>query len=131
MSNADLVLQAHILEREVFLAIWIAIGIGLTLYLLGKIRTSHDTPVQHISVGRLLLGLLTLTFTVYLIPGLWGAPLKLISGFPPPMNYSESPYGVGYSKIGTGSLTEEGELPDEAELGPYQLVTFTDYEAGK
>ena len=130
LSNADLVLQTHFLEREVFLAIWIAIFGGLALYLLGKLRTAHDTPLPHISTGRLLLGLLTLAFTVYLIPGLWGAPLKLISGFPPPMNYSESPYGVGYSKMGVGSASAEGELPDEAELGPYQLVTFTDYDAG-
>ena len=84
LSNADLVLQLHFLEREVFIAIWIAIFAALTLYLFGKITLLHDSPLQHISVGRLYLGLLTLVFTVYLIPGLWGAPLKLISAFPPP-----------------------------------------------
>lgn len=128
LSNADLVLQAHLLEREVFLAIWIAISLGLSLYLFGKLTTAHDSPLPHISTGRLLLGLLTLTFTIYLIPGLWGAPLKLISGFPPPMNYSESPYGVGYTRGGSG--VADGELPEKAELGPYQLVSFTDYDAG-
>ena len=127
LSNADLVLQAHLLEREVFLAIWIAIFSGLTLYLFGKIRLSHDSPLAHISSGRVLLGLTVLAFTIYLIPGLWGAPLKLISGFPPPMNYSESPYGVGYMK---GGQNELGELPEDSELGPYQLITFTDYDAG-
>ena len=129
LSNADLVLQAHILEREVFLAIWIAIFGAMAFYLFGKIRLSHDSPLPHISSGRLILGLFVLSFTLYLIPGLWGAPLKLISGFPPPLNYSESPYGVGYSKGSVAGLTE-GELPEEAELGPYQLVTFTDYDAG-
>jgi len=129
LSNADLVLQAHILEREVFLAIWIAIFGAMAFYLFGKIRLSHDSPLTHISSGRLILGLFVLSFTLYLIPGLWGAPLKLISGFPPPLNYSESPYGVGYSKGSVAGLTE-GELPEEAELGPYQLVTFTDYDAG-
>lgn len=129
LSNADLVLQAHILKREVFLAIWIAIFGAMAFYLFGKIRLSHDSPLPHISSGRLILGLFVLSFTLYLIPGLWGAPLKLISGFPPPLNYSESPYGVGYSKGGVAGLTE-GELPEEAELGPYQLVTFTDYDAG-
>ena len=129
LSNADLVLQAHILEREVFLAIWIAIFGAMAFYLFGKIRLSHDSPLPHISSGRLILGLFVLSFTLYLIPGLWGAPLKLISGFPPPLNYSESPYGVGYSKGSIAGLTE-GELPEEAELGPYQLVTFTDYDAG-
>lgn len=129
LSNADLVLQAHILKREVFLAIWIAIFGAMAFYLFGKIRLSHDSPLPHISSGRLILGLFVLSFTLYLIPGLWGAPLKLISGFPPPLNYSESPYGVGYSKGSVAGLTE-GELPEEAELGPYQLVTFTDYDAG-
>jgi hypothetical protein len=76
LSNADLVLQLHLLEREVFIAIWIAIFGTLTLYLFGKIILPHDSPLTHISVGRLLFGLLVLTFTVYLIPGLWGAPLK-------------------------------------------------------
>ncbi|RXG15324.1 thiol:disulfide interchange protein DsbD [Leeuwenhoekiella aestuarii] len=128
LSNADLVLQAHLLEREVFLAIWIAIFGALALYLFGKIRTSHDTPVNSISSGRMILGVFVLAFTIYLIPGLWGAPLKLISGFPPPMNYSESPFGVGYMKGGSAGTVSE--LPEEAEYGPYQLITFTDYDAG-
>jgi thiol:disulfide interchange protein DsbD len=86
LSNADLVLQMHLLERETFLAIWIAIFGVMALYLFGKITLPHDSPLSHISVGRLSLGLLVLSFTVYMIPGLWGAPLKLISGFPPPLN---------------------------------------------
>ncbi len=102
LSNADLVLQLHLLEREVFLAIWIAIFGTLALYLFGKITLPHDSPLTHISVGRLMMGLLVLTFTVYLIPGLWGAPLKLISAFPPTMEYSESPFGVG----GSGNASE-------------------------
>src|SRR5690606_26254359 len=81
LSNADLVLQLHWLEREVFIAIWIAVFGALALYLFGKIQLPNDSPVTHISVGRLSLGLVVLTFTIYLIPGLWGAPLKLISGF--------------------------------------------------
>ncbi|MFT7083554.1 MAG: thiol:disulfide interchange protein DsbD, partial [Nonlabens sp.] len=77
LSAADLVYQTHILEREVFLAIWIAIFGALALYLLGKIKLPHDGPEAPISVGRLLLGLVVLTFTIYMIPGLWGAPLKI------------------------------------------------------
>lgn len=129
LSNADLVLQAHLLEREVFLAIWIAVFGALALYLFGKITLPHDSPLTHISVGRLSLGLLVLSFTVYLIPGLWGAPLKLISGFPPPMTYSESPYGVGNSK-GGGSGDSHAILPDGAHLGPHDIIAFTDYEKG-
>ncbi|RUT68568.1 DUF255 domain-containing protein [Flavobacterium cupreum] len=128
LSNADLVLQLHFLEREVFIAIWIAIFAALTLYLFGKITLPHDSPLQHISVGRLYLGLLTLVFTVYLIPGLWGAPLKLISAFPPPPQYSESPFGVGGSGVSTAG-SEKG-LPEGAELGPHGIMVFHDYEDG-
>ncbi len=128
LSNADLVLQLHWLEREVFLAIWIAVFGVLALYLFGKIRLPHDSPNEHISVGRLSLGLITLTFTLYLIPGLWGAPLKLISGFPPPMQYSESPYGVGNTKTGLGVAKEK--LPEGAKYGPHDIVAFLDYDKG-
>ncbi|WP_083195895.1 protein-disulfide reductase DsbD family protein [Flavobacterium piscis] len=130
LSNADLVLQLHLLEREVFIAIWIAIFAALTLYLFGKISLPHDSPLQHISVGRLYLGLLTLVFTVYLIPGLWGAPLKLISAFPPPPQYSESPFGVGGSANSGGSTESVKGLPDGAELGPHGIMVFHDYEDG-
>ncbi|WP_348797125.1 protein-disulfide reductase DsbD family protein [Flavobacterium adhaerens] len=128
LSNADLVLQLHLLEREVFLVIWIAIFGAMAFYLFGKITLPHDSPITHISVGRLYLGLLVLSFTIYLIPGLWGAPLKLISAFPPPMSYSESPLGVGGgSGIVNGSNTA---LPDGAKLGPHQIIVFDDYDKG-
>lgn len=130
LSNADLVLQLHFLEREVFIAIWIAIFAALTLYLFGKITLPHDSPLHHISVGRLYLGLLTLVFTVYLIPGLWGAPLKLISAFPPPPQYSESPFGVGGSSNSNVSGESAKGLPDGAELGPHGIMVFHDYEDG-
>ncbi len=130
LSNADLVLQLHFLEREVFLAIWIAIFFAMTLYLFGKITLPHDSPTNHISVGRLYLGLLTLVFTMYLIPGLWGAPLKLISAFPPPPTYSESPFGVGGSGKGAVSAEAGKGLPEGAELGPHGIMVFHDYEDG-
>ncbi len=125
LSNADLVLQLHLLEREVFLAIWIAIFGAWALYLLGKITTPHDSPLTHISVGRLSLGLLVLAFTVYMIPGLFGAPLKLISAFPPPQTYSESPMGF----FGNTSENKQ-DLLDGAKIGEHGIITFTDYEKG-
>lgn len=128
LSNADLVLQAHWLEREVFLAIWIVIFGAWAVYLFGKITLPHDSPLSHISVGRLFMALLISIFTVYLIPGLWGAPLKLISGFPPPMTYSESPYGFGNSQNGGGEVTNS--LPEHAHLGPHRIVAFHDYDKG-
>ena len=129
LSNADLVLQLHLLERELFLAIWIAIFGGLVLYLFGKIRLPHDSPLEHLSVGRMLFGLLALSFTIYLIPGLWGAPLQLISGFPPPMQYSESPNGVGDRTPSLISSNSEG-MPEGAEYGPNNIISFHDYQKG-
>ena len=131
LSNADLVLQLHWIEREMFLAIWIAIFGTLAFYLFGKIKLPHDSNENNISVGRLSLGLVVLAFTIYLIPGIWGAPLKLISGFPPPLNYSEAPYGVGYTKLSNGGgLNSEGIMPNGSELGPHDIIAFNDYETG-
>ena len=130
LSNADLVLQAHLLEREVFIAIWITIFGALALYLFGKIKLPHDSELDHISVGRLSLALLVAAFTVYMVPGLWGAPLKLISGFPPPMHYSESSYGVGYTKLSDSGSSAETLMPEGAHLGPHDIIAFLDYEIG-
>ena len=131
LSNADLVLQLHWLEREVFLAIWITIFGTLALYLFGKIQLPHDSPLSNISVGRLSLGLLSLTFAIYMLPGLWGAPLNLISAFPPPQHYSESPYGVGYTKLGDGGGMSHADIPDGAHLmAPHNILAFNDYYKG-
>ncbi|WP_394972845.1 cytochrome c biogenesis protein CcdA [uncultured Croceitalea sp.] len=131
LSQADLVLQLHWLEREVFIAIWIAIFGTLAFYLFGKIQLPHDSPLVHISVGRLALALLTLTFTIYMIPGLWGAPLNLISAFPPPLDYSESPYGVGNSKAGGIVSNNHGDIPDGGHLlAPHDILAFNDYNKG-
>jgi thiol:disulfide interchange protein DsbD len=130
LSNADLVLQAHLLEREVFIAIWVVIFGALALYLFGKIKLPHDSDLDHISVGRLSMALIVSVFTVYMIPGLWGAPLKLISGFPPPMHYSESSYGVGYTKLSDGGSSVEKALPAGAHYGPHDIIAFKDYEKG-
>lgn len=132
LSNADLVVQAGILTRELFIALWIAISAGLTLYLWGAIKLPHDSPLDRLSVGRMLMGIVGLTFTIYLIPGLWGAPLKLISGFPPPMFYSESPQGVG--KAGTVVSSAESGGSHSASNNhatcPHNLNCFHDYEEG-
>ena len=94
LSNADLVIQAHLLEREVFLAIWIALFLVLAFYLFGAFRLPHDSPSDKLSVGRTLMGTTVLAFVLYMLPGIWGAPLKFLSGFPPPITYAESPYGI-------------------------------------
>ncbi|MDP5097670.1 MAG: thioredoxin family protein, partial [Flavobacterium sp.] len=130
LSNADLVLQTHLLEREVFLAIWIAVFGAWALYLFGKLILPHDSPMTHISVGRLFVALFVTTFTIYLIPGLWGAPLKILSGFTPPMTYSESPYGVGYQNTVSSGVSSESALPENAHIGPLGITAFHDYEEG-
>ncbi len=124
LSNADLAVQAHLLEREMFLAIWIGVFSVLALYLFGFIKLPHDGPVGNLTVGRTLLGTTTVVFVIYMIPGLWGAPLKLISAFPPPMHYSESPMGVG--KSGGGGAAAHG--PEGTHLGPQNIWVFHDME---
>ncbi|MFD2823774.1 protein-disulfide reductase DsbD family protein [Lacinutrix iliipiscaria] len=91
LSNADLVKHWGLLKREVFIGIWIVLGIGLLLYLLGKIKFPHDGPLKKLSFGRISFAVLVAAFVVYLIPGLTNtkhANLKLLSGFPPPLPYS-------------------------------------------
>ena len=127
LSNADLVLQAHLLERELFIAIWIVIFALLTMYLLGFIKFAHDSELEYISVSRLSVAILTGTLTIYMIPGLWGAPLKIINAFPPPMQYSESPQGFGSPSVISNHSTnhEKGQ-----HIGPQGLMVFHDYDEG-
>ena len=123
LSNADLVVQGHFLERELFLAIWIGIFGVLTIYLFGFIRLPHDSPIEKLSVGRTMLGTLTLIFVIYLIPGMWGAQLKLISGFPPPLSYSESP--LGFTSAQNNQVQTENK---DMHLGPQNIMVFHDFD---
>jgi len=123
LSNADLVVQGHFLERELFLAIWIGIFAVLTIYLFGFLRLPHDSPIEKLSVGRTLIGTLSLIFVIYLIPGMWGAQLKLISGFPPPLSYSEAPQGFGNSQN-----TTDHSANKDMHLGPQNIMVFHDLE---
>ena len=84
LSGVDLAYHWNWFDREVFLSIWIALGVLLGLYLIGKIKFSHDSDLKYLSVPRTFIAILVFAFTIYMIPGLWGAPLKVISGFLPP-----------------------------------------------
>lgn len=85
LSVADLAYGWHILDREVFISLWVVIFTLLGIYLLGKLRFPHDTPTETTGVGRFFMALVSLSFAVYLVPGLWGAPLKGVSAFVPPL----------------------------------------------
>ena len=85
LSVADLAYGWRLLDREVFIVLWIVIFFLLGLYLLGKIKFSHDSDVKYVSVPRLFMAIISFGFAVYMIPGLWGAPLKSISAFAPPL----------------------------------------------
>ena len=125
LSNADLVLQKHLLERELFIAIWIAIFGAWALYLFGKYMLPHDyEKADKIGVGRLIMAIVVTTFTFYMIPGLWGAPLKILSGLTPPIHYAESTNGFGSSN------SNKSELPEHAHFGPHGIVAFEDYDLG-
>lgn len=126
LSKADLVSQSHLLPREIFIVLWIAIFGAWALYLFGKFKLPHDSDVSHLSVGRVSLAILVTSFVFYMIPGLWGAPLNILSGITPPLYYSESPNGFGSSN--TSSNTVES-IPN-SKIISHGLRTFTDYQAG-
>ncbi|GET25611.1 thiol:disulfide interchange protein DsbD [Prolixibacter sp. NT017] len=127
LSIADMVLNLHILEREVFISIWIAVFVGLGLYLWGKIQFPHDSPTTNLPVSRFVLGTIVFAFVIYMIPGLWGAPVKLISGFPPPVDYAESPLGVGKLQV-QGVAQSTINIDPEKHIGPHGIPLYEDYD---
>ncbi len=133
LSVADQAYHWNLLDRDVYLAIWIAVFTGLALYLFGKLRLPHDSPVDKIGVPRLLLGLLTLTFVVYLVPGMFGAPLKPLAGYLPPQNTLDFDIRQQtYGALASGAAREETgcEPPRYANLLhlPHGLRGYFDYE---
>ena len=124
LSVADLAYGWGILDREVFVSLWIVISGLLGLYLLGKLRLSHDGDSNGVGVFRLFLGIISLAFTVYLLPGLWGAPLKSVSAFVPPLYTQDfNLYGGGFAEYYD---YEEG-MREGAKQGKPILVDFSGY----
>lgn len=127
LSIPDQTYHWGILDREVYLAIWIVIFSLMGLYLLGKIKFPHDSPVEHLSVGRLGFVLVTFTFVVYIIPGMWGAPLKGLAGYLPPIgsqDFNCAPENGGRLEgniASTPSYTESLSVPQN-------LAGYLDYE---
>ncbi|MCE7043559.1 cytochrome c biogenesis protein CcdA [Dyadobacter sp. CY312] len=126
-SIADQVYHWRLLDREVYLAFWIVIFGMLGFYLLGKIRTPHDSVTEKVSVPRLLLSIITFTFVVYMIPGMWGAPLKALAGYLPPQSTLD--FDLSKRTSGTAKVTS-GEVKKYADLFhlPHELDGFFDYK---
>lgn len=127
LSVADLAYGWRILDREVFLSIWIVIFLFLGLYLLGFIRLPHDDdpqPSDRVSVTRLMMALISISFAIYMVPGLWGAPCKAISAFAPPMSTQD--FKLGDQAITTFHDYEEG-MEAARKAGKPVLVDFSGY----
>lgn len=127
LSVADQVYHWGILDRDIYLAIWIVIFTLLGLYLLGKIRLPHDSPLDFVSVPRLMLAIATFVLVVYMIPGMWGAPLKGLSGYLPPL----SSHDFDLSQISRqDSENELDEIPKYADFlhFPHGIQGYFDYD---
>lgn len=129
LSNVDLAYHWGILNRDIFLIIWIVIFAFWGLYLLGKIKLAHDSDLSFISLSRLLFAMLIWGFTLYMVPGLWGAPLKAINAWLPPASTQEFDL---YSKQFTTTAPAESATKKYANLfhAPYGLNAYYDYEEG-
>ena len=128
LSSADLAYHWGILDREIFLAIWIVLAILLGVYLLGKIKFSHDSDLPHISIPRLFVATATFVFAIYLIPGLWGAPLKGVSGLVPPLSTQDFVIGqTGDYAQSTAPSHAKRKYSDFLTI-PHNIDGFFDYQ---
>ncbi len=124
LSVADLAYGWRILDREVFVALWIVLFALLGMYLLGKLRFSHDNEQKHTSVFSFFLATISFAFAVYLLPGLWGAPLKTISAFAPPLSTQD--FNLYHEEIPVFDDYEEG-MRYAKENGKPVMLDFTGY----
>ena len=130
LSVADQTYHWHILDREVYLAIWIVVFTLLGLYLLGKIRFKHDSHLEYISVGRLAFVIADFAFVVYLIPGMWGAPLKALSGYLPPIQTQDFVLGTYAPPVGVVE-PKTVALPETSGVSlPHGLTGYDNLEDG-
>lgn len=136
LSMVDLAYHWDILTREVFVALWIVIFTVMGIYLLGKIRFAHDSVVEKLSVTRFFFALFALTFAVYLLPGMWGAPLYMIDGVAPPRTHSEDNFrfvrGAGTAQnenLGDPIFMEYREHMHE--VGDGSILVFHEMEVAK
>lgn len=132
LSNVDLAYHWHLFDREVFLVLWIVIFALFGFYLLGKLTFSHDSPLAYVSVPRLFLAIIVLSFSMYLVPGLWGAPLKSISALLPPMSTQDFDLSAGVSSTSSAPANDDGKPHKYAALfdKPKGFNPYFDYDEG-
>lgn len=130
LSIVDLTYHWHLLDREVYLAIWIVIFTLMGIYLLGKLKFSHDSDLPYLKVPRLLFAILTFSFVVYLIPGLWGAPLKGLAGYLPPMSTQDFDINKSIREANglSGNICKKPKYSDQGLHVPLGLNGYFDYE---
>lgn len=128
LSTADQTYHWHILDREVYLALWIVIFTLMGLYLLGKIKFSHDSDMPYLSVPRLFFAIMTLSFVAYLVPGMWGAPLKALAGYLPPMPTQDFKLNTYAAAAGDESTTCTEAMYADVFHMPHGLSGYFDYE---
>ncbi|WP_239691795.1 protein-disulfide reductase DsbD family protein [Hymenobacter coccineus] len=133
LSMVDLAYHWGILTRDVYLVLWVVLSALLGLYLLGKFRLSHDSPLEHLSVGRLLMAVLAFSFMTYLVPGLFGAPLPLLAGYLPPQSRHDFSLAAGAPAVpvqtAANALGETPRFGDFLEL-PHGLQGYFDLQQG-
>ncbi len=129
LSTADQTYHWHLLDREVYLAIWIVCFALLGLYLLGKIRFKHDSPLEYMGVGRLALVIADFAFVLYLLPGMWGAPLKALSGYLPPLQTQDFVLGEGTASTPV-ILSDAKNLTGSEVSLPHGLTGYSKLEDG-
>jgi Thiol:disulfide interchange protein len=125
LSVADLAYGWGILDREVFLVLWIVIFAMLGFYLLGKIRFKHDSELKYVSVSRIFMSMISLSFAIYMIPGLWGAPLKAISAFAPPL-YTQD-FNLYENEVHAQFDDYEEGMKKAAEIGKPVMIDFSGF----
>ena len=128
LSNVDLAYHWNWFDREIFLSLWIVISALMGFYLLGKLKLPNDSDVKHVSTPRLVLAIITLSFTMYMIPGLWGAPLKSISAFLPPMSTQDFVMSAGSAPAAVHN--SGNHKYSEIFHAPLGLDAFFDYDEG-
>ena len=130
LSNVDLAYHWDLLDREVFLVLWIVIFALFAFYLLGKIKFSHDSDLPYVTIPRLFLSIIVLSFALYMVPGLWGAPLKAISAWLPPQTTQD--FDLYTNSLSSPAVEQNTVQKKYAGLfkAPHNLDAFFDYEEG-